>query len=214
MKRLYIAFDITCDIMSCRFTEIKDTIYQEIEKFRKGALNPKKAMSIENLELSPKIKIFLRTSPRFLGVFVEVDGKYYLSEERLRRVEEQLLSRPLRQWLRHTASVPKGLLRFYVFRLLKERAMSGSDIIEEINKKTSGQWKPSPGSVYPRLNRLRDNGYTEELPKDETGMKRYSLTEKGKKFFDGHTNFEKKLQKKIDSMGPLYFLQMTDINRS
>ena len=36
------------------------------------------------------------------------------SEEQLKRVEEQLSVRPLRQWLRHTASVPKGLLRLCI----------------------------------------------------------------------------------------------------
>ena len=143
-----------------------------------------------------------------LGVFVEVDGKYYLSEERLKNFEEQFSARPLRQWLRHTASVPKGLLRFYVFKLLKEKPMSGSEIMEEVKKQTGGQWKPSPGSVYPLLTWLRKNGYAEELPREVTGVKRYVLTEKGAKFFEEHANFEDKLQKKMGSMGPLFFLRM------
>ncbi|PVX23816.1 MAG: hypothetical protein CW716_11275 [Candidatus Bathyarchaeum sp.] len=191
------------------FAEIKEILFTEIEKFRQHkAVSPEKAMTIEKLGLSPKFKTFLKSSPRLLGVFVKVDGKYYLSEERLKKIEEQLSTRPLRQWLRHTASVPKGLLRFYVFKLLKEKPMSGSEIMEDVKKQTGGQWKPSPGSVYPLLTWLRENGYAEELPREVTGVKRYMLTEKGAKFFEEHANFEDKLQKKMDGMGPLFLLRM------
>ena len=189
------------------FAEIKEIMYKEIEKFRQnGAVSPEKAMSVEELGLSPKFKTFLRSSPRLFGIFVKVDNKYYLSEERLKKIEEQLSSRPIRRWLRHTASVPKGLLRFYVFKLLKDKPMSGSEIMEEIEKQTGGQWKPSPGSVYPLLTWLRENGYAEELPKEVTGIKRYVLTEKGAKFFEEHANFEDKLRKKMGSMAPMFFL--------
>ena len=192
-----------------RFAEIKEMVYKEIEKFRQnGAVSPEKAMSVEELGLSLKFKTFLRSSPRLFGIFVKVDNKYYLSEERLKKIEEELSARPIRRWLRHTASVPKGLLRFYVFKLLKDKPMSGSEIMEEIEKQTGGQWKPSPGSVYPLLTWLRENGYAEELPREVTGIKRYMLTEKGAKFFEEHANFEDKLQKKMASMGPLFFLRM------
>ncbi len=201
--------DIGCDIMFGRLAEIKELVLKEVEKFRqKGAVTPEKAMSVEELELSPKFKTFLRSSPRLLGVFVKVDNKYYLSEERLKEIEKQLSARPLRQWLRHTASVPKGLLRFYVFKLLKDKPMSGSEIMEEIEEQTGGRWKPSPGSVYPLLTWLRENGYAEELPREVTGIKRYVLTEKGAKFFEEHANFADKLQKKVAPMGPLFFLRM------
>jgi DNA-binding PadR family transcriptional regulator len=184
-------------------------VLKEVEKFRqKGAVTPEKAMSIEELGLSPKFKTFLKRSPRLLGVFVKVDNKYYLSEERLKEIEKQLSVRPLRQWLRHTASVPKGLLRFYVFKLLKDKPMSGSEIMEDIEEQTGGRWKPSPGSVYPLLTWLRENGYAEELPREVTGIKRYVLTEKGAKFFAEHKNFEGKLQEKVSPMGPLFFLRM------
>jgi DNA-binding PadR family transcriptional regulator len=192
-----------------RFSEIKEMLYKEIEKFRQnGAISPEKAMSVEELGLSPKFKTFLRSSPRLFGIFVKVDNKYYLSEERLKKIEEELSARPIRRWLRHTASVPKGLLRFYVLKLLKDKPMSGSEIMEEVKKQTGGEWKPSPGSVYPLLTWLRENGYAEELPREVTGIKRYMLTEKGAKFFEEHAKFEDKLQKKMTSMGPLFFLRM------
>jgi DNA-binding PadR family transcriptional regulator len=189
------------------FAEIREMVYKEIEKFlQKGAVSPEKAMSIKDLGLSPKFKALMDGPLGLLGVFVEVDNKYYLLEERLKEVEEQLSSRPIRRWLRHTASVPKGLLRFYVLKLLKDKPMSGSEIMEEVKKQTGGQWKPSPGSVYPLLTWLRENGYAEELPREVTGIKRYMLTEEGTKFFEEHAKFEDKLRKKIGSMAPMFFL--------
>ena len=54
--------------------------------------------------------------------------------------------------------------------------MSGSELMEEIEKHTGGHWKPSPGSIYPLLSWLQDNGYIKELP-SENGLKRYELTQ-------------------------------------
>jgi DNA-binding PadR family transcriptional regulator len=82
------------------------------------------------------------------------------------------------------AAVPKGFLRYQVLELLNEKPLSGSEIMSEIEKKTSGFWKPSPGSVYPLLACLQDNGYIKEVPTTESGIKRYTLTEKGKQLLE------------------------------
>ena len=87
---------------------------------------------------------------------------------------------PMPFWMRHTASVPKGFVRYRVLQLLAERAMSGSEIIEVIDKETSGQWKPSPGSIYPLLTWLKENGHIEDVKSDNPHLKRYQITESGK----------------------------------
>ena len=75
--------------------------------------------------------------------------------------------------------VPKGFIRYRVLEALNEKPMSGSEIMADIEKQTDGCWKPSPGSIYPMLAWLQDNGHVKELPM-ENGLKRYELTEKGK----------------------------------
>lgn len=70
--------------------------------------------------------------------------------------------------------------------------------MERIERETSGRWKPSPGSVYPLLAWLQDNGYICELPKEEGGIKRYKLTEQGEKFFEEQVKLKRKLQKKLE----------------
>ncbi|MEM3578409.1 MAG: PadR family transcriptional regulator [Candidatus Bathyarchaeia archaeon] len=91
---------------------------------------------------------------------------------------------PFRHWLRHMAAVPKGFLRYQVLELLNEKPLSGSEIMSEIEKRTNGCWKPSPGSVYPLLAWLQDNGYIKEVPAEESGTKRYTLTGKGKQLLE------------------------------
>lgn len=78
------------------------------------------------------------------------------------------------------ATVPKGFLRYYILKLLAEKPMAGSEIVQEINARTEGLWKPSPGSIYPLLSRLNEKSYIQEIEKDDSGLKRYMLTEKGR----------------------------------
>lgn len=82
--------------------------------------------------------------------------------------------------MKHTATVPKGFLRYQVLEILNEKPMSGSEIMTEISNRTDGRWKPSPGSIYPLLAWLQDNGHVKELPTDNSGMRRYELTISGK----------------------------------
>jgi len=127
---------------------------------------------------------------------------YAISWVIIRMSEESLLSR---HWLRHTASVPRGFLRFYALEHLREKNMSGSEIIEEIQRETDGQWKPSPGSIYPILSWLKDNNYSIEVPTKESGLKRYTLTEKGKEFLEKQTKRKERLIRKLEFPGFLFF---------
>ena len=92
--------------------------------------------------------------------------------------------------------VPKGFIRYHVLEVLNQRPMSGSEIMDEIENQTGGFWKPSPGSIYPLLAWLQDNGYIKELP-IENGLKRYELTESGKSLFEA----QKKIKKKVREEG-------------
>jgi DNA-binding PadR family transcriptional regulator len=105
-------------------------------------------------------------------------------------------------WNCRKVGVPKGLLRFLVLKMISEKAMSGAEIVEEIEKQT-GTWKPSPGSIYPLLGSLHKKGFTKELPKDELGFKRYSYTEEGKRFLKKQIAFGKEFMEKIEFLAPL-----------
>jgi DNA-binding PadR family transcriptional regulator len=100
------------------------------------------------------------------------------------------------------AAVPKGFLRYYVLRLLNEKPMSGSEIMSEIEKRTGRHWKPSPGSIYPLLAWLQEKGYSTELQQQEPGVKRYALTEQGKKFLEEHVKRKKELRERTGFFAP------------
>jgi DNA-binding PadR family transcriptional regulator len=65
-----------------------------------------------------------------------------------------------------------------VITLLAERPMHGYEIIQELAERTGGLWKPSPGSVYPTLQLLEDEGHV--LVEQDGGKRRFSLTESGR----------------------------------
>ena len=65
-----------------------------------------------------------------------------------------------------------------VLALLLERPMHGYEIIQELDSRTNGIWRPSPGSVYPTLQLLEDEGLIE--PEAEGGRKSYHLTDAGR----------------------------------
>jgi DNA-binding PadR family transcriptional regulator len=109
-----------------------------------------------------------------------------------------------RKWMRHTAMVPKGFLRYQVLEALNEKPMSGSEIMEEIEKHTGGFWKPSPGSIYPLLSWLQDNSYIKELP-TENGLKRYELTESGKELLEEQKKIRKKFREEVGFLPAPFF---------
>ncbi len=71
----------------------------------------------------------------------------------------------------------KGDVRSAVLRLLHEQPMHGYHIMHEIETRSNGAWKPSPGSVYPTLQLLADEGLIES--NDSAGRRTYSLTTTG-----------------------------------
>ncbi|MEU4549890.1 PadR family transcriptional regulator [Nonomuraea dietziae] len=76
--------------------------------------------------------------------------------------------------------VRKGDVRAALLSLLGEarRPMNGYQMIQDIEERSGGVWRPSPGSVYPALQQLEDEGL---LAGEESGGSRaYRLTERGR----------------------------------
>ena len=72
----------------------------------------------------------------------------------------------------------RGDVRAAALALLHERPMHGYEMIQELEERTDGMWRPSPGAVYPALQLLEDQGL---VTADASGGKRlYSLTDEGR----------------------------------
>ncbi|MFJ1758067.1 PadR family transcriptional regulator [Kitasatospora sp. NPDC088134] len=72
----------------------------------------------------------------------------------------------------------RGDVRASLLALLRERPMHGYEMITEIGERTGGVWRPSPGSVYPTLQLLEEEGLIKA--NEESGKKLFELTEQGR----------------------------------
>ncbi|MEV7328653.1 PadR family transcriptional regulator [Micromonospora sp. NPDC093244] len=71
-------------------------------------------------------------------------------------------------------------VRAAVLALLTERPMHGYEMIQEIDSRTGGAWRPSPGSIYPTLQLLEDEGVIAASTEESSGgRKRFTVTEAG-----------------------------------
>ena len=78
----------------------------------------------------------------------------------------------------------RGDVRAAVLLLLDEEPLHGYQLIQQIAERSNGAWTPSPGSVYPVLSQLEDEGLITIERVD--GRKTASLTEAGTAFIEEH----------------------------
>jgi len=72
----------------------------------------------------------------------------------------------------------RGDVRAAILALLQEGPRNGYQIMSEIEERSRGAWRPSPGAVYPALSQLADEGL---IIAEESGGKRvFSLTDAGR----------------------------------
>ncbi|MUM65250.1 DUF4364 family protein [Acidianus infernus] len=76
----------------------------------------------------------------------------------------------------------KGTLKLLILEALNDKPMHAYEIIKSIEKKFHGIYKPSPGSLYPVLKQLIENGMITVEEKDD--KKIYIITDKGKEAFN------------------------------
>jgi DNA-binding PadR family transcriptional regulator len=86
---------------------------------------------------------------------------------------------------RRRARVRRGDVRSAILDVLhtSPEPINGYQVIQQIAERTDGVWKPSPGSVYPTIAQLQDEGLVEDAP---TGRKAVQLTEAGTAYVQEH----------------------------
>ena len=79
---------------------------------------------------------------------------------------------------RVAARMGRGDIRTAILLALAEEPMHGYQVIQAIETRSRGAWKPSPGSIYPTLQLLADEGL---VTAEQVGERKvYSLTEAGR----------------------------------
>lgn len=79
----------------------------------------------------------------------------------------------------------RGDVRAAILALLAERPMHGYEMIQEISERSGQVWRPSPGSVYPTLQLLADEGLVSST-EGSGGKRRFELTEEGRAAAEKH----------------------------
>ena len=82
--------------------------------------------------------------------------------------------------LTHPQGAPRGLLLHYMLRKIAQSPCHGYEILQDIDSKTEGAWRPGAGSIYPILKKLVAKGYI-KANEGTRGLDRkvYSITQKG-----------------------------------
>jgi len=81
--------------------------------------------------------------------------------------------------------VVRGMLPMYMLSLLMDKPHHGTEIMKAIERMSAGTWKPSPGSVYPLLKKLEEDGLIsgEWVSGRAAATRIYSVTRKGRSKF-------------------------------
>ncbi|HEU5002531.1 MAG TPA: PadR family transcriptional regulator [Actinomycetota bacterium] len=69
-------------------------------------------------------------------------------------------------------------MRIAILAVLAEKPMHGYDLIRELEERSRQMWHPSPGSVYPTLQMLEEQGLLSSVEQD--GKRVYSITDEGR----------------------------------
>ena len=76
----------------------------------------------------------------------------------------------------------RGDVRAAALLLLAEEPRNGYQLMEEIERRSGGAWRPSPGSIYPALAQLEDEGLVRA--EETAGRRAYSLTPEGEAYVE------------------------------
>ena len=80
--------------------------------------------------------------------------------------------------------VRRGDVRAAALALLSEQPLNGYQIIQQIAERSGGVWRPSPGSVYPALQQLEDEGLIRSV--ETEGRRTFELTDAGRVHVEQH----------------------------
>jgi DNA-binding PadR family transcriptional regulator len=80
--------------------------------------------------------------------------------------------------------IRRGDVRAAILLLLEEQPRNGYQVMQELESRSEGMWRPSPGSVYPALQLLADEGLVRSESRD--GGNVFELTDAGRAHVEEH----------------------------
>lgn len=97
----------------------------------------------------------------------------------------------------------RGDLKFVILRLISEKPMHGYEVMQALEEESGGGYKPSPGSVYPTLQMLEDEGLLRST--EEDGRKIYQITEEGRTYLEEHGDVVDRIFERVGAFANGFF---------
>ena len=112
-----------------------------------------------------------------------------------------------RQWFE------SGDMKYVILKLLKDTPRHGYEVMKELEEQMHGCYSPSPGTVYPTLQWLEDEGLV--VAKEVDGKKVYEITDAGRTFLDEHRDMVDDIFDRVrEAVDRTLGGAMGDVNRS
>lgn len=107
----------------------------------------------------------------------------------------------------------RGDLKYMVLELLSRKPMHGYEVMRALEKEAGGCYSASPGSVYPTLQMLQDQGYV--TCEETEGKKVYSITDEGREFLKENGHVLDDIVDRVTQFTDRFFgTEMKDLTRS
>jgi len=104
-------------------------------------------------------------------------------------------------------------MKYVILKLLATRPMHGYEVMKALEEETRGCYKPSPGTVYPTLQWLGDEGLVKAETVDE--KKVYAITDAGRAFLETHKSTVEDIFERITgTIDQLFSEPMPEVNRA
>jgi DNA-binding PadR family transcriptional regulator len=112
-----------------------------------------------------------------------------------------------RQWFE------SGDMKYVILKLVQEKPRHGYEVMKELEERMHGCYTPSPGTVYPTLQWLEDEGLVSA--KDVEGKKVYEITDAGRAFLEEHRDLVDEIFDRVsETVDRVMGGAMVDVNRA
>ena len=95
----------------------------------------------------------------------------------------------------------RGDVRLALLRLLAEEPRNGYQLMQTIEERSGGRWRPSPGSVYPTLAQLEDEGLVRSS--ESEGARHFEITDAGREYLETRSEESAPWDSGDEGFGPL-----------
>lgn len=106
-----------------------------------------------------------------------------------------------------------GDMKYVILKLLRDKPRHGYEVMKELEDRMHGCYSPSPGTVYPTLQWLEDEGLV--VARDVEGKKVYEITEAGRTFLDTNKDVVEEIFERVtETVERTVGGSMVEVNRA